>query len=118
MSEHEKHCCGGHHHEEGHCGCHRHEENLPVDEEMDILTLTLEDDTEVPCEVVGIFDVDGKEYIALYPLEDMGDGEEGVLLYAFEEGEDDEVNLEAIPEEDFDRVAEVFESLVEEEDAQ
>ena len=47
------------------------------------MTLTLDDDTELECGIIGVFDVDGKEYIALLPLED-----ETVLIYEYNEKED------------------------------
>jgi len=37
------------------------------DEEEQFITLEFDDGEEVECEVLGVFDVDGKEYIALLP---------------------------------------------------
>ncbi len=48
------------------------------------ITLTMEDDTEVECAILTIFPVDGKEYIALLPLDEDGQNHDGeVYLYAF-----------------------------------
>ena len=63
------------------------------------------EDEEVPCDVLGIFDVDGKEYIALIPQ----DSEDDVLLYGFEE-KDDELNLlEIETDEEYEKAAKAFE---------
>lgn len=94
------------------CGCdHEHE-----DEEMGLETmfLTLDDDTELECAVLGVFDVEGiegKEFIALMPLED-----ETVLLYEFKEV-GDEIELNVIEEDElFDKVSAAFNELFEEEE--
>ncbi|MDG2865944.1 DUF1292 domain-containing protein, partial [Vibrio parahaemolyticus] len=81
------------------------------DEDMEIITLTLEDDTELDCAVMGIFEVEDKEYIALLPLTD--DEEDEVLLYRYiEDEENDEFELSLIEEEEeFNIVAEAFYAL-------
>lgn len=89
---------------------HVHDENCNHDhdhDEMDIIYLTLEDDSELECEVLGIFEVEEKSYIALLPV-----GEEEVLLYGYKELEDEEFDLESIEdEEEFDVVSEAFYAL-------
>ncbi|TFZ40818.1 DUF1292 domain-containing protein [Soehngenia longivitae] len=79
---------------------------------MEIITLTLEDDTELECAVMGIFEVEDKEYIALLPLTEEDDEDE-VLLYQYvEDEENDEFELLLIEnEEEFDVVAEAFYTL-------
>ena len=50
---------------------HVHDEHCNHDhdhEGIDIIYLTLEDDSELECEVLGIFSVEDKEYIALLPI--------------------------------------------------
>ncbi len=92
---------------------HVHDENCNHDhEDMDIIYLTLEDDSELECEVIGIFEVEDKEYIALAPL-----GEEEVLLYGYKEKENDEFELVSIEDEDeFDLVTEAFYALYSDDD--
>lgn len=94
---------------------HVHDENCNHDhdhEDMDIVYLTLEDDSELECEVIGIFEVEDKEYIALLPI-----GEEEVLLYGYKELENNEFDLQAIEdEEEFDLVSEAFYALYSDED--
>ncbi|MDD6311705.1 MAG: DUF1292 domain-containing protein [Firmicutes bacterium] len=78
-------------------------------EEDEILTLEFDDGVEEECGILGVFDAIGKEYIALNPL-----GTEDVYLYGYKEIGDD-YELSDIPEEDFEKVVEVFESLAVEE---
>jgi len=89
---------------------HVHDENCNHDhehEEMDMIYLTLDDDSELECGVLGIFEVEDKEYIALLPV-----GEEEVLLYEYKELENEEFDLGPIDdEEEFALVSEAFYAL-------
>lgn len=91
------------------CGCgHDHD-----GEEMELETmfLTLDDDTEVECGILGVFEVDGQDYIALLPLED-----ETVLLYHYKEDGDD-IQLDVIEGDDeFEKVSSAFYDLYEDDD--
>lgn len=91
--------------------CECQHDDCECDEETDVMYLTLEDDTELECDVLGLFQVEEDEYIALVPIED-----DQVLLYRYEE--DDEgfelINIEDDAE--FDLVSEAFEELFTEED--
>lgn len=83
------------------------------------VTLTLENDEELECAVLTIFESDGREYIALLPLDENGDSDDGqVYLYRFiDNGEDEEPGLENILEdEEFERVSEAFNGWMEEQD--
>ena len=83
------------------------------------VTLTLENDEELECAVLTIFETDGREYIALLPLDENGDNDDGqVYLYRFiDNGEDEEPGLENILEdEEFERVSEAFNDWMEEQD--
>ncbi|WMI81062.1 DUF1292 domain-containing protein [Anaerotignum sp. MB30-C6] len=93
------------------CGC-----GQDHDEEMGLETmfLTLDDDTEMECGILGVFEVEGvegKEFIALLPLED-----ETVLLYEYKEvGE--EIELNVIEEDElFDKVSAAFNELFDEDE--
>ena len=78
------------------CGCNH-------EEEYDTIFLTLDDDTEVECNVLGVFEVDGKEYIAVLPITD-----DTVLIYKYAEDGDD-IILDVIEDdEEFEKVSEVF----------
>ena len=75
------------------------------------VTLTLENNEELECAVLNIFEADEKEYIALLPLDDNGDNTDGqIYLYRFiDNGEEEEPGLENIEEdEEFDRVSAIF----------
>ena len=82
------------------------------EDEAEFITLEFEDGTEVEAEIMGIFDVDGKEYIALIPDDDSDD----VYLYGYKEVDDEEFELIDIEDDDeFDKVVKVFEELTDEE---
>lgn len=75
------------------------------------VTLTLENNEELECAVLNIFETDEKEYIALLPLDENGDNTDGqIYLYRFiDNGEEEEPGLENIEEdEEFDRVSAIF----------
>ncbi|MBQ7925873.1 MAG: DUF1292 domain-containing protein [Lachnospiraceae bacterium] len=60
-----------------------------VDEEMTV-DLTLDDGTEVTCAIVTIMEVEGKDYIALLPLDENKENEDGeVWFYEYSENPDD-----------------------------
>lgn len=85
------------------------EEKRALYAEDEIITLEFEDGASFECGIMGIFDVDGKDYIALDALDDSND----VYLYLYEPTEDD-FELVDIPEEDFDKVAAEFDRLMDE----
>lgn len=75
------------------------------------VTLTLENNKELECAVLNIFEAEEKEYIALLPLDENGDNTDGqIYLYRFiDNGEEEEPGLENIEEdEEFDRVSAIF----------
>ena len=82
--------------------------NEELDEEEDFITLEFEDGQEVECEIMGIFDVDDKEYIALLP----DDGTDDVYLYGYNEISDEEFELVDIEDDDeFEKVSKAFGEL-------
>ena len=88
-----------------------------LDEEDMRVTLTMEDDSEVECQILTIFDVDDKDYIALLPLNESGEpNQDGdVFLYRFFEDEDGEPSLENIEDDDeYEMVADRFDELLDE----
>jgi uncharacterized protein YrzB (UPF0473 family) len=77
-------------------------------EEADYITLEFEDGQEVECEIMGVFDLDGKEYIALIPEDESDD----VYIYGYKEIGDDEFELVDIEDDaEFDRAVEEFDKL-------
>lgn len=94
-------------------------EIFPVDNEDDdvVVTVSMDDGTEVTCEILTIFDCGEREYIVLLPLDDKGeptdDGE--VYIYRYLEDENGVPSLDNIAsDEEYDAVAEVFNALQEE----
>jgi len=81
-------------------------------EEPEYITLEFDDGAEVECEIMGVFEVEGKEYIALIPDDDTDD----VYLYGFKETGDDEFELIDIEDDaEFDKVAAEFDKIAAEE---
>lgn len=90
--------------------------DLNEDEEL-YVTLELDDDTELECQVVMIFEVEGRDYIALLPTEgeEFENGE--VYLYRYDEDEEGNPSLDNIEtEEEYDLVADAFDTIVDEEE--
>lgn len=92
----------------GDCGCGCGDDDLlEFGDEHDIMYLTLDDDTELECNVLGIFEVEDKEYIALVPVD-----EEEALIYEYVELENDDFDLLSIEdEEEFDLISQAFYAL-------
>lgn len=87
------------------------------DEEDIMVTLNLDDGTDVECRILTIFEVDEQDYIALLPLDDKGqdnpDGE--VFIYRYFEDEKGEPSLENIlSDEEYEAVADRFDELLDE----
>ena len=81
-------------------------------EEADIITLEFDDGVELECEIMGVFNCDGKDYIALIPLDDSDD----VYIYGYNEVGDDEFELVDIEDENlFEHVVQEFEAIMAEE---
>ena len=99
MSKHDQDC---------NCGCN---------EEVTV-TLTLDNDEEIECAVLTIYSVDNKEYIALLPLDEDGDNEEGdVFIYRYVETEDGEPTLENIEDDDeYEAAADAFDEWLDEQE--
>ena len=78
-------------------------------EEADIITLEFDDGAEVECEIMGVFDYDGKDYIALIP----DDGTDDVYIYGYKEVGDDEFELIDIEDDElFEKVVAEFDAIV------
>ncbi len=87
--------------------------NQEEDFEQDTVTLTLEDGSELVCNVLAIFPCQEKEYIALLPQETGKDEE--IFLYQFvQKGEGDEdielINIE--DDEEFEAVSDAFDEFL------
>ena len=82
-------------------------------EEADVITLEFDDGAEVECEIMGVFDYNGKEYIALIP----DDGTDDVYIYGYKEVGDDEFELVDIEDDaEFEAVVAEFDKIMMEEE--
>ena len=88
-------------------------ETYSIPEEMDAVTLPLDDGTELVCEVVMIFTVDDQDYVALLPPD--GYDEEGtVYLYRFFDADQEEdIVVESIDsDEEWEKVADAYDEIL------
>ena len=74
----------------------------------EIITIEFDDGEEMEFEIMGVFEFNNKEYIALIPLDDSDD----VYLYEYVEQEDDEFDLLDIEEDVLDSVIEEFDRIM------
>ena len=106
-------------HEDCGCGCgcghdHDHDHDLE-NEEIETMVLTSEDDTELECQALGVFEFEGNEYIALVPM--SGELEDEIIVFGYEELEDDEVSLHQIEsDEEYERILDFLDTIIEEEE--
>lgn len=84
--------------------------NVEIDEK-DIITLEFDNGDEVECEIMGVFDFNGKEYIAVIP----DDGTDDVYIYGYKEVGEDEFELIDIEDDaEFEAVVAEFDSIMDE----
>lgn len=90
---------------------------LPEDDDI-CVTLDFEDGSQKECEVLTIFEADGRDYIVLIPTEEEDDEEieEGeIFIYRYHEDEEGNPSLEEIQsEEEYEIVEARFEELLDE----
>lgn len=101
-------------HEHEGCSCD-HNHNVPEEMGEDtIVTLTMEDDSEVDCAVIAIYPVGEKEYIALLPLDEEGDNKDGeVYIYRYTEVEGEDPALDNIDDDDeYEAAADAFDEIL------
>ncbi len=78
-------------------------------DDTDIITLQFDDGEEVECEIMGVFDFEGKEYIALIP----DDGSDDVFIYGYQEvGEDEFELVDILDDDEFEKVVAEFDKIV------
>ena len=82
------------------------------------VTLTLDNDEELECDVLTIFSAGTHEYIALLPLDENGEANESgdVFIYRYEEidGERNLSNSEEV--EEYDAAADAFDEWLDEQE--
>lgn len=92
---------------------HEHDENCNHDHEgeVDVIYLTFDDDEEVECQVLGVFEVENKEYIALHPAD-----EDEILLYEYKETEEEFDLIPIEDEQELELVSSAYFELFDDED--
>ena len=86
------------------------------DDDM-FVTLDLDDGSSVECQILTIFEADGRDYIALLPLDENGDtNEDGeVFIYRYSEDAEGNPSLENIEDDDeYEVVSDRFDELLDE----
>ena len=93
------------------------EQNMNPEEEVVTVTLTLDNDEVVECAVLTVYTANDKEYIALLPLNEEGESEDGdVYLYRYEET-DGEPTLSNIEDDDeYEVAADAFDEWMDEQE--
>ena len=78
------------------------------------VTLTLDDDTTLECIVINIFQAGDKEYIALLPLDENGENEDGeVYLYRYTVDASGQPKLDNIEsDEEYEIASDAFDELL------
>ena len=83
----------------------------------DVVTLDLDDGSQVECEILTIFTVGERDYIALLPLDENGEeNEEGeVFIYRYSEDSEGNPSLDNIEDdEEYEAVSDRFDELLDE----
>lgn len=93
------------------------EQNMNPEEEVVTVTLTLDNDEVVECAILTVYTANDKEYIALLPLNEEGESEDGdVYLYRYEEV-DGEPTLSNIEDDDeYEVAADAFDEWMDEQE--
>ena len=85
-----------------------------LDDEDMFVTLDLDDGSSMECQILTIFEADGRDYIALLPVdEDEQPNEDGeVFIYRYSEGNPSLENIE--DDEEYEVVSDRFDELLDE----
>lgn len=88
-----------------------------LQEENMTVTLEMEDGSEEECIVLSVFEVDGKDYVALLPASEAEKEDAEVYFYTYTVGEDGEPVLGDIEDDEvFDAVCDRFDELLDEDE--
>ena len=87
--------------------------NPEMEEDVEIITLEFDEGEEVECEIMGVFDFNGKEYIALIP----DDGTDDVYIHGYKEIGEEEFEIVDIEDDaEFEAVAAEFDKIMDEQE--
>ena len=87
-----------------------------LDDEDMFVTLDLDDGSSMECQILTIFEADGRDYIALLPVdEDEQSNEDGeVFIYRYSEDAEGNPSLENIEDDEYEVVSDRFDELLDE----
>ena len=84
--------------------------DFPSDmDDIEMIDITYEDGTSCSCEVIAHFDVEDISYAALLP---EGDEDSDILVYRYSENGDDVELCEITDEDEFNKVADVLDEIL------
>ncbi len=82
---------------------------MAENQEREFITLEFDDGIEEECEIMGVFEANGKEYIALIP----DNGSEDIYIYGYKEVGEDEYELVDIEnDEEFEIASAEFDKIM------
>ncbi len=88
-------------------------EDLENNDEVVTVTLTLDDDSEIECDVITILTAGKRDYIALLPTEGPDAGKGTVYLYRYIEVRGEEPTLENIEDdEEYELASDAFDEYL------
>lgn len=77
------------------------------------VTLTLDNDEQVECAILTIFPVNERDYIALLPLDEDGENEDGeVYIYRYDNSSGSPVLENIEDDEEYEAVADAFDEML------
>lgn len=91
------------------------EDALFYDENKSTVTITLEDNTEIECVVLSIFEAGERNYIAVLP-EEENEEESQVYLYRYEEEDGTPILSNIETDEEYEIAADAFDEILDEEE--
>ena len=87
--------------------------------EPELITLTDEDGNETQFEIIASYEMDGVTYLALVPTENNDEGEYVILrLEADPENEGEEILVTIDDDDEFDKIADIFDDMLFEDDGE
>ena len=91
-----------------------------IPEDFNALEVPLDDGTEVTFEVIMVFEVEGREYIALTPATEEGveEDEVEVTMFRYDSGKDEDMLEDIETEEELEKVYDAFDAIFESEEFQ
>ena len=86
-----------------------------LDDEDMFVTLDLDDGSSMECQILTIFEADGRDYIALLPVDEQPNEDGEVFIYRYSEDAEGNPSLENIEDdEEYEVVSDRFDELLDE----